>query len=124
MNYQDINVTDGLNQKEVYEEFKKYCKLASESVNEYGIRTLHVTNGNPDSYYSLDVEFMPKESQLETIDRIFVQGYEAAGFTLESLLKIGYERLGENAFNTKEQVDELNKQINAIKDINVSSHIK
>ena len=120
----NLNVVDDLNQKQTYEEFKKYCKLSSETINEYGVRTLHVTNGNPDPYYAMDVEFIPKESKLETIDRIFVHGLDAAGFTLESLLKFGHERLGIEAFNTKEQVEVLNEQIRTMEKIKTSSHTR
>ena len=120
----NLNVVDGLNQKQVYEEFKKYCKLSSETISEYGVRKLCVTNGNPDPYYVMNVEFIPKESQLETVDRIFVQGFDAAGYTLDSLLKIGYERLGTDAFNTKDQVEALNEQIQKMAAIKPSSHIK
>lgn len=120
----NLNVVDGLNQRQVYEEFKKYCKLSSETISEYGVRTLHVTNGNPDPYYAMDVEFIPKESQLETVDRIFVHGLGGAGFTLESLLSFGHERLGAEAFNTREQVEALNEQIRAMAEIKTSSHIR
>ena len=120
----DLNVVDGYNQKQVYEEFKKYCRLSSESIDEYGVSTLHVTNGDPNPYYALDVEFIPKESPMETIDRIFVHGYDAAGYSLESLLEIGYEKLGVEAFNTKEQVDALNRQIHALEDIHTSSRVR
>ena len=124
MDYKDLNVLDGLDQRSVYEEFKKYCKLSSETISERGVRTLHVTNGNPDSYFALDIEFIPKESQLETVDRIFVHDYEGAGFTLAKLLEIGYEKLGISAFNTKEQVEALNEQIRMIEGIKTTSHIK
>ena len=120
----NLNIVDGLNQRQVYEEFKKYCKLSSETINENGVSTLHVTNGNPDPFYAMDVEFIPKESQLETVDRIFVHGYSAAGFTLENLLRIGYEKLGNEAFNTKEQVDALNEQIRIMAEIKTSSHTR
>lgn len=124
LNMDNLNVVDGLNQRQVYEEFKKYCKLSSETINEYGVRTLHVTNGNPDPYYAMDIEFIPKESPLETVDRIFVPGFDAAGFTLESLLRLGYERLGAEAFNTREQVETLNEQIRAMAEIKTSSHTR
>lgn len=124
MNVENINVVDAFDQRCVYEEFKKYCKLSSESISEYGVRTLHVTNGNPDPYYALDVEFIPKESTLETIDRIMVHGYNGAGYTLEGLLKIGHERLGAAAFNSKEQVNVLNNQINMMSEIKTSSHLR
>ena len=120
----DFNVVDGLNQRQVYEEFKKYCKIASEKISEQGVRTLHITNGSPDQYYTMDVEFIPKESQLETVDRIFVHGIDSAGFTLDNLLSIGYEKLGSEAFNTREQVATLNEQIRAMSDINTESHVR
>ena len=120
----NMNVIDGLNQREVYEEFKKYCKLSSESIGQYGVRRLHVTNGDPDPYYSMDVEFIPMESKLETVDIIFVNGITGAGFTLDTLLKIGYERLGPSAFNTKEEVDALNEQIRVMAEVNTSSRTR
>ena len=118
----DLNVVDGFNQRQVYEEFKKYCKLSSEEINEYGVRTLCVTNGNPEPHFDMIVEFMPKESQMTTSDKILVHGFTGAGYSLETLLKIGSEMLGAGAFNTPEQVAELNSRIEMMSKISTSSH--
>ena len=67
---------------------------------------------------------MPKESKMTTMDRILVHEYRGAGFTLETLLQIGYERLGAEAFNTREQVEALNEQIRTMSEINTSSRTK
>jgi len=120
----NLNVLDGLNQKLIYEEFKKYCKFSTEKINDTGTHYLHVTNGDSNSYYAIDIEFIPKESILETVDRIFVHGFNGAGYSLESLLKIGYERLGKDAFNTKAVVDDLNTKIEMISKVGTSSHIR
>jgi hypothetical protein len=124
MNSKDINCVDGFNQKQVYEEFKKFCKLSVEEINDYGVHFLHVTNGNPDPYYAIDIEFIPKESKLETVDRILVHGFSGGGYSLENLLKIGYEKLGVEAFNSKEEVDALNASIESMSNIKTSSHIR
>ena len=119
---ENLNIVDGFNQRQVYEEFKKYCKLSSEEINEYGVSTLCVTNGSQEPHFDMIVEFMPKESQMTTSDKILVHGFDGAGYSLETLLKIGSEMLGPNAFNTKEEVEELNKRIEMMQKINTSSH--
>ena len=124
MNYDDITLVDGLDQRHVYEEFKKYCKIATEHISENGVKTLRVTNGNPHPYYVFNVEFIPKESPLSMIDRIFVPGFRQAGYTLETLLKLGKERLGEDAFNTREQVAALNQKIDIMNKINPSPRVR
>ena len=124
MEVDNLNVVDGYNQRQVYEEFKKYCKLSSEEINDYGVRTLCVTNGNPQPHYDMIVEFMPKESQMTTSDKILVHGFDGAGYSLETLLRSGEEILGSDAFNTKEQVDDLNKRIDMMSKISTSSHTR
>ena len=120
MDLMKVSVADGSNQRETYQEFIKYCKLSSETINDNGVRILHVTNGNN----IMDVEFIPKESRLETVDTILVRGYSGAGYTLEELLNRGIEKLGSGAFYTKEDIDALNERIRAMNDINTTSHMR
>ena len=104
----NIEIRNKVNQLELYNEFKKYCKYYGESIQHNGVRLLTVQDGQ-NSGYSMNVEFIPVSSGLSSpTDSLIVQGWGISVYSsLDELLDIGYQMLGPESFRTKEEVENM-----------------
>ena len=103
----NIEFDNNTNQLEIYEEFKKYCKYYGEELQEKGVKSLSVQTGYDDR--KMKVAYIPVSSGLSgPTDSLYVDGMGSSVYnSVEELLEIGYERLGENSFLTKEEVKNI-----------------
>ena len=116
----NIEIKNKVNQFELYEEFKKYCKYYGEQVQDNGVRRLNVQNGH-DQDYSMNVDYIPVSSGLSSpTDSLVVKG-RAYGIynSIDELLNIGYEMLGPDSFRTKEEVENMEFSNNGIEELSV-----
>ena len=108
MDINNITVKNSIDQKRVFNEFIKYCKYCGITTNEYGQQIANITNGKSD--FSMVVQFTPKEAKLGELDTIVVRGLAPYNYSLDELINVGIEMLGEDAFRLKEEVASLNNE--------------
>lgn len=103
-----MEIDNEVNQLEVYEEFKKYCKFYGENILDNGVRRLNVQNGY-DQDYSMNLDYIPVSSGLSSpTDSLIIEGRTDGIYnSIDELLNIGYEMLGQDSFRTKEEVENM-----------------
>lgn len=70
----NVKIKNNVNQLELYEEFKKYCKYYGENILDNGVRRLNVQNGH-DQDYSMNLDYIPVSSGLSSpTDSLVVKG--------------------------------------------------
>ncbi len=120
MNINDFKIKNAVDQKQVFEDFVKYCKFYGLATDKYGSQILNVTDGIHKDW-NFRVKYTPKESGLGTLDTITCNRLSCGTLvSVDQLLKAGQEMLGSNAFYTKEEVQSLqlmptkNKQLSVV----------
>lgn len=111
----NIEIKNDVNQLELYEEFKKYCKYYGENILDNGVRRLNVQNGH-DQDYSMNIDYIPVSSGLSSpTDSLVVKGRAYGMYnSIDELLNIGYEMLGQDSFRTKEEVENMEYSDNGL----------
>lgn len=104
----NIEIKNNVDQLKLYEEFKKYCKYYGENILDNGVRRLNVQNGH-DQDYSMNLNYIPVSSGLSSsTDSLVVKGRASGMYnSIDELLNIGYEMLGQDSFCTKEEVESM-----------------
>lgn len=94
---------------------KKYCKYYGENILDNGVRRLNVQNGHVQEY-SMNLDYIPVSSGLSSpTDSLVVKGRAYGMYnSIDELLNIGYEMLGQDSFRTKEEVEYMEYSDNGL----------
>lgn len=102
----DYNMKE--NNKKIFREFQSSCKFYSIVANEYGQQILKVTNEEHNN--NMIVQYTSKEAKIGKRDSINVRGISQYDYSLDELISLGVEMLGQDAFKLKKDEKVLKRK--------------